>query len=140
MLVIYFIALFAVGVLTFVGGALVWMYAEARELREPRTILCPETLLPAEVNVDGSHAARTALAGREELRLRACSRWPERRDCDQACVLQVPLVGDSRRRTRYAAFGVQPQHLRSNSPVAMSAALYARIAPRADQSAAGFAR
>jgi hypothetical protein len=61
------------------------------------------------------------------LRLTACSRWPERRDCEQACAAQVPLVGDSRRMTPYTAFGMQPRFLRVNTPVRMSTELYARM-------------
>jgi hypothetical protein len=133
MLAVYAVILFAVGALVFVGGALLWIYSESLQFREPRTIICPETLRPAEVTVDGAYAARTSFSGHEQFRLRACSRWPERRSCDQACAGQVPLVGDARQLTRYAAFGLSPQHLRINSPVAMSLSLYTRLAPELER-------
>ena len=92
-----------------------------------------ETVLATEMlyfTVDGWHAARTELAGRTELRLLACSRWPERQDCNQACAPQLPLVGDDRRLTPYAPFGLEPRFLRINNPVRMSPTLYARLAPK----------
>jgi hypothetical protein len=52
--------------------------------RGKHVITCPETLRPAAVDVDALHAA---LAG--DLRLSACSRWPERAGCDQACLREI---------------------------------------------------
>ncbi|HKY05935.1 MAG TPA: hypothetical protein VJQ56_13655 [Blastocatellia bacterium] len=59
--------------------------------RGKRVITCPETRQPAAVEVDARHAAATAAIGRLDLRLKDCSRWPEKKDCDQACLLQVEL-------------------------------------------------
>ena len=63
-----------------IGG---WRYFE---YRGKRIILCPETLEPAGVEVDALLAARSPDA---DLRLSACSRWPEKADCDQACLAQI---------------------------------------------------
>jgi hypothetical protein len=41
------------------------------------------------VEVDAPHAAATAISARPHLRLRECSRWPERRNCGQECLSQV---------------------------------------------------
>lgn len=59
--------------------------------RGTRVITCPETKQPAAVVVDASHAAWSAAyaGGRPELRLCACSRWPERAGCDQACLGEI---------------------------------------------------
>lgn len=55
-----------------------------------RVVVCPETRKYVAVEVDARHAAATAAAGdRPELVLRSCTRWPERADCDQACVHQI---------------------------------------------------
>lgn len=54
------------------------------KFRGTRLITCPETQAPAAVEVDAAGAALTA-----NLRLRDCSRWPERRDCGQACLRQI---------------------------------------------------
>jgi hypothetical protein len=59
------------------------------EMRGTRLVTCPETRAPAAVEVDLGHLARTSAAGLRELRLRDCSRWPERRRCGQACLIEV---------------------------------------------------
>ncbi|HSB12026.1 MAG TPA: hypothetical protein VLM38_21245 [Blastocatellia bacterium] len=59
--------------------------------RGKRLITCPETRKPAAVDVDATHAALTALTGHPDLRLKTCTRWPERQDCGQECLLQVEL-------------------------------------------------
>jgi hypothetical protein len=60
--------------------------------RGTRVITCPETRRPAAVEVDTKHASFTAAFGRTDLRLKSCSRWPERRDCNQACLLQIEIA------------------------------------------------
>jgi hypothetical protein len=60
--------------------------------RGTRVITCPETLKPAAVEVDAMHVALTAIEGEPHLRLKSCTRWPERQDCDQRCLLQVELA------------------------------------------------
>ena len=127
-LVLCGVVLFFIGATFFLGAPALWTYAHALQFREPRTIICPETQHWADVSVDGRYAVRTELAGHAEFRLLACSRWPARQDCDQACAAQLPLVGDDRRATPYAAFGLAPQFLRVNHPVRMDPALYARLA------------
>jgi hypothetical protein len=122
------------GALFFVLGAgfffacyRLFLSAQSLEYRDAFTIICPETLRWAEVKVDGALAARTTFTGRTLFRLVACSRWPERQSCNQACALQVPLVGDDRRLTQFAPFALAPQFLRINNPVRMTPVLYARI-------------
>jgi len=62
------------------------------KFRGKRVITCPETRKSAGVEVDATHAAITRLTGDTDLRLKSCSRWPERGDCGQACLLQVRLA------------------------------------------------
>jgi hypothetical protein len=66
-------------------------YARAYlKMRGKRVVVCPETRRHVAVEVDAARAAATAAAGGEpELRLRSCTRWPERSDCDQDCVHQI---------------------------------------------------
>lgn len=59
--------------------------------RGKRIITCPETRRPAGIEVDAAHAAFTSATGYRDLRLKSCSRWPEREDCGQQCLLQVEL-------------------------------------------------
>jgi hypothetical protein len=82
-----------VGLLALVGGYhLIHNAASAWwKFRGTRVITCPETRDPAAVVVDARHAARSAVTGERELRLRQCSRWPEREDCGQQCLEQIEL-------------------------------------------------
>jgi hypothetical protein len=59
------------------------------DMRGARVVKCPETLEPAGVVVDALHAGTTAFSGAADLRLRSCSRWPERSSCGQQCVRQI---------------------------------------------------
>ncbi len=45
------------------------------------TTTCPETRQAASVEMDQRHARRSAWRGIKQLRLKTCSRWPERADC-----------------------------------------------------------
>lgn len=67
-----------------VGGAAFWKFSGKR------IVTCPETNAPVGVDVDALHAAATApFAGGAELRLKDCTRWPEREACGQECLTQV---------------------------------------------------
>ncbi len=55
----------------------------------PRHVTCPETKKVVDVTIDAAHSAATALSGTEYMRLAACTRWPERKDCDQDCVYEL---------------------------------------------------
>lgn len=72
---LYFIVPFVVGTYIRYRGAMV--------------ITCPETRKPAAVEVDVAHAAVTAAIGQPDLRLKNCTRWPEKKDCGQECLLQI---------------------------------------------------
>ena len=45
-----------------------------RKMRGTRVIVCPETQRPAAVEVDGAHAAVSAMWENADLRLKECSR------------------------------------------------------------------
>ncbi len=59
------------------------------KFRGTRLVTCPETKEPAAVEVDAKYAAFTAPIGERGLRLKDCSRWPERQDCGQQCLGQI---------------------------------------------------
>lgn len=63
-------------------------------MRGARIVNCPETDQPAAVVVDAFHAARTTVRDGAELRLRSCSRWPEKSGCAQNCVHQIEAAPD----------------------------------------------
>jgi hypothetical protein len=82
------IAIAAVAILYFVAPLAVRTFMR---YRGKRLITCPETRQPAGVDVDVKRATLSALTGSPELRLKSCSRWPERQDCGQECLLQIEL-------------------------------------------------
>ncbi|HTM10101.1 MAG TPA: hypothetical protein VL754_17080 [Verrucomicrobiae bacterium] len=51
-----------------------------------RVVTCPETHGLAEIRIDASYAARSALVGAPALRVNACTRWPERKGCPANCI------------------------------------------------------
>ena len=51
-----------------------------------RQLLCPETRNMAAIRIDALHAAVSSLLAEPDLRVIHCSRWPERRGCNQACL------------------------------------------------------
>ena len=81
-------------VLTLVALALVPVLAAYRRARGARLVTCPETLDFAAVELDAGAAAVAAAVGQRELRLRSCSRWPEREDCAQLCLAQIEAAPD----------------------------------------------
>jgi len=54
-----------------------------------REVSCPETAEAVFVRIDVRRAIASRLVGGNELCLRSCSRWPEKRGCDQACLSQI---------------------------------------------------
>jgi hypothetical protein len=82
----------AVGIAIVVVFAAILLGRQVRawwEYRGQRVIVCPDSRAPAGVVVDARHAAVTSLLGTPELRLTACSRWPERGGCGQPCLSQI---------------------------------------------------
>lgn len=57
--------------------------------RGTRVIICPESRQPARVEVDAGHAALLAPINARAVRLKDCSRWPERSDCGQECLHEI---------------------------------------------------
>ncbi|MGE5414740.1 MAG: hypothetical protein ACM3NW_11225 [Syntrophomonadaceae bacterium] len=62
---------------------------EYEDLKRKRTVVCPETGDPESIGVDAREGAMSVAFGLPRLHVVTCSRWPERRSCDQACREQV---------------------------------------------------
>lgn len=60
-----------------------------RALSGDREIVCPETKDAALVRIAVAQAIASRVTGRNEVRLKYCSRWPGKAGCDQACVSQI---------------------------------------------------
>ncbi|MBI4589964.1 MAG: hypothetical protein HY725_14110 [Candidatus Rokubacteria bacterium] len=58
-------------------------------LRRGKLLRCPETGSEAEVRIDAPRAAFTAAFSQPRLRVKDCSRWPQRKSCEEGC-LDVP--------------------------------------------------
>ncbi len=91
--------LFAIGVVVVVVGILLFRFVPVARAyftyRGKRLITCPETHKTAAVEVAAGKAAAAAILGDPSLRLRQCSRWPERQDCGQECLQQVEADPDN---------------------------------------------
>jgi hypothetical protein len=59
------------------------------DYRGKRLVTCPETHKPAAVDVAAGEAAVGAFVSEPTLRLKECSRWPEREGCGQDCLQQI---------------------------------------------------
>ncbi len=59
--------------------------------RGKRLITCPETHKAAAVDVAAAEAAVGGFLSEPTLRLKECSRWPERQDCGQECLQQIEI-------------------------------------------------
>jgi hypothetical protein len=58
--------------------------------RKSETVRCPHRGTDAAIEVDARHAARTAFPGPPDVRVKACSHWPDLEGCDEACVRSQP--------------------------------------------------
>ena len=59
--------------------------------RGERLVTCPENHHAAAVDVDSRQAAAGAFLSEPTLRLKECSRWPEREGCGQECLQQIEV-------------------------------------------------
>lgn len=59
--------------------------------RGKRLVTCPETQQPEAVDVAAAEAGLGVLFSEPTLRLKECSRWPERQNCGQDCLQQVEV-------------------------------------------------
>lgn len=57
--------------------------------RGKRLVTCPETQKTAAVNVAAGEAALGTFFSEPTVRLKECSRWPERQNCGQDCLSQI---------------------------------------------------
>ncbi|MBI4552811.1 MAG: hypothetical protein HY710_11160 [Candidatus Latescibacteria bacterium] len=58
--------------------------------RRPRTFVCPDTGGQVEIHLDAAHAAVGAAYDQHpHLRVKQCALWPDRRNCEQACLKQA---------------------------------------------------
>jgi hypothetical protein len=60
-----------------------------RRYHGTKTVICPETGMPAHVEVDATAASISAALGRPRVEVARCTHWPEREHCGQDCLKQL---------------------------------------------------
>ena len=64
------------------------------KVRGAKTVTCPETGNPTAVRIDAIRATLTNTLGDPHIRLQDCSRWPQKRDCGQECLVNLDVAPD----------------------------------------------
>jgi hypothetical protein len=60
-----------------------------RRYRGTKMVTCPETGMPAQIEVDAKDAAIAAALGRPHVEVARCTHWPDREYCGQECLQQL---------------------------------------------------
>jgi len=89
MLLLILLAFWIVATFLILLPLVLWRHEIYRRFTGSRLVTCPENHGPGVVNIDARHAASTGVDGCPDVRLCDCSRWPERSNCDQACLFQA---------------------------------------------------
>jgi hypothetical protein len=87
-----------VAVLVMLGALIVFgrrLLAAWIRYRGTRVVVCPENKEMVAVSVDARHAALRSSGGQAELRLDACTRWPEMAGCGQECLAQIEAAPEA---------------------------------------------
>lgn len=88
-----------IGVLVMAAGLFVFRAVPSVQayftFRGKRLVTCPETHIPEAVDVDARDAALGVFLNEPTVRLRECSRWPEREGCGQDCLQQIEADSES---------------------------------------------
>ena len=93
MLLLIWFVLCLVGVSLILLPLALWRREIYKRYSGSRLVACPENQQPAAVSIDVRHAAATGMDGCPNLRLSDCARWPERSNCDQACLSRAVQAG-----------------------------------------------
>jgi len=83
----------ALGLVAFVA-VFIALYVK---FRGKRIVTCPETHEPVSAEINAALAASTWLVTQPRFVVTACSRWPERAGCDQACAPQIEADAEGTR-------------------------------------------
>ena len=83
---LYFVVVLVLAGLSFLARRVLKAYLR---YRGKGVVICPETREPTAIEVDATHTAWAVAGGTFDLRLKDCSRWPERANCGQECVKQI---------------------------------------------------
>src|SRR5262245_18616971 len=76
----------ATAVLCVAAFFLIRIAIEFLRFRAPALVVCPATGQTAIIRIDALHAAVSGMLKDPELRVCACSRWPEQKGCRHECL------------------------------------------------------
>jgi hypothetical protein len=93
MLILFWLLFWLVASFLILLPLILWRHEIYRQYSGSRLVSCPENQRPGVVSIDARHAVSTGIDGRPDVRLCDCSRWPERANCDQACLSQAIHAG-----------------------------------------------
>jgi len=98
MLFLLWLVLCVVALFLILLPAAIWQREIYRRYTGSRVVACPENQQTAAVGIDVRHALATGMHGYPELRLCACTRWPEHAKCGRGCLSQAarPEAGEGR--------------------------------------------
>src|SRR5271165_382291 len=91
-LIVTVVVVLAVGLFLFRAVPAIRAYFQ---FRGKRLITCPESHTCEAVDVNATEAAAGAFLTEPTLRLKECSRWPEREACGQECLQQIEVDGQN---------------------------------------------
>jgi hypothetical protein len=60
-----------------------------RRYRGTKIVTCPQTGMPAHIDVDAIDASISAALGRPRVEVVRCTHWPDREHCGQDCLKQL---------------------------------------------------
>ncbi|HUO17694.1 MAG TPA: hypothetical protein VMX38_22115 [Verrucomicrobiae bacterium] len=87
-LLVTVVVLFALGLFIFRAIPGIRAYLQ---FRGKRLVTCPESHSTEAVGINATEAAVGAFLTEPTLRLKECSRWPERQNCGQDCLQQIEI-------------------------------------------------
>lgn len=89
MLFLIWLVLCLLGTAVILLPAAIWIRVLYQRYSGSRLVSCPENHESAVVGIDTRHAAASGMHGHPDLRLCDCTRWPERANCGQPCLVQA---------------------------------------------------
>lgn len=89
MLILFWLVLCLAGASLILLPLAIWRHQVFERYSGSRLVKCPQDRRPAAVSIDALHAAATGVDGCPDLRLSSCTCWPERANCNQACLAQA---------------------------------------------------
>jgi lipopolysaccharide/colanic/teichoic acid biosynthesis glycosyltransferase len=75
--------LVAISIIAFFIARMGWSFYRLRGRHE---VVCPDNRKSAIIRFRATHGAVTSALNDPEIKVRKCSRWPEKSGCDEACV------------------------------------------------------